>query len=136
MKGLKVVLWVCVAGCLLSCVSAACPWSFYEAMAGFVGVDLPAPAPLLVYAMRLSLAMLGVVALFFILLATDPLKYGGMLPLGAFGLICYGAFCLVGGLWYGLPFAAYGFDMLFGVILGVLILVYRGKAIREEDSGT
>jgi len=74
------------------------------------------------------------IGIFFVILARNPLKYGAMLPLAAYGLLCYGVFCLVGGIRYGLPVWTYSGDVIFGVVAGVLILVLRKKAMRANSA--
>jgi hypothetical protein len=74
------------------------------------------------------------IGIFFVILARNPLKYGAMLPLAAYGLVCYGIFCLVGGIRYGLPVWTYSGDVIFGVAAGVLILVLRKKTMRANSA--
>jgi uncharacterized membrane protein YjjP (DUF1212 family) len=73
--------------------------------------------------------MFGMIGIFFTILARNPLKYGAMLLLAAYGLLCYGVFCLAGGIRYGLPVWAYYGDVVFGIVAGILLLVFRKKAL-------
>ena len=78
--------------------------------------------------------MTGLIGVFFIILARNPLKYDGMLLLAAYGLLCYGLFCLAGGIRYTLPAWAYAGDIIFGFVAGVLILIFRKKAIQANSA--
>ncbi|KPL05675.1 hypothetical protein AMJ85_11245 [candidate division BRC1 bacterium SM23_51] len=134
MKGLKIVLWICAICCFLGLVFAALPWRAITACFDWFGLQPPAAEPLTVYIFRLCLAMAGLIGVFFIILARDPLKYGAMLLLAAYGLLCYGLFCLVGGIRYELPVWVYSGDVIFGIVAGVLVLVFRKKAMQADSA--
>ena len=129
MKGLKAVLWVCAVVCLLGFITAALPWQVIISFSQWFGVELPTPDALTVYVFRLFMAMFGLIGVFFVILARDPHKYGVMLQLAAYGLLSFGVFCLVGGIKYPISIGAYLGDVLFGVIAGVLLLIFRRKAL-------
>ena len=134
MKGLKIVLWVCAVGCLLSFVFAALPWNFIKGWFEFFGLKPPAMGPITVYMFRLCLATYGLIGIFFVILARNPLKYDGMLLLAAYGALLTALFCLVGGIRYGLPLWAYSCDVIFCALAGVLLLIFRKKAMAAESS--
>ena len=67
--------------------------------------------------------------IFFVILARNPISYGAMLLLAGYGLICFGIFYLVGGIRYGLPVWIYSQKSIFSALVGVLILIFRKKAI-------
>ena len=128
MKGLKIILWICAVSCLLGFICAALPWSAIITFYHWSGVQPPFDA-ITVFLVRLFLATFGMTGIFFIILARNPLNYDAMLLLSAFGLICFGIFYLVGGFRYGLPVWIYSQKSIFSVVVGVLILVFRKKAI-------
>lgn len=130
MKGLKVVLWICAIGCLLGFVFAALPWRVTVAWFQWTGAEPPTPDAITVYAFRLFMAVSGIIGIFFIILARDPLKYGAMVQFAAYGLLSYGVFCLVGGIKYPIPLGTYIGDVIFGVVAGLLLLIFRRKASR------
>jgi len=134
MKGLKIVLWVCAVGCLLSFVFAALPWNFIKGWFNFFGLTPLAMEPMTVYMFRLCLATYGLIGIFFVILAKNPLKYDGMLLLAAYGALLTALFCLVGGIRYGLPLWAYSCDVIFCALAGVLLLIFRKKAMATESS--
>ena len=134
MKGLKTVLWICAVCCLSGFVFAALPWRAFTALCHWVGIQPPAAEAITVFMFRLSLAIFGMIGIFFVILARNPLKYGAMLLLAAYGLVCYGVFSLVGGLRYGLPVWTYAGDVIFGVVAGVLLVFFRKKAIRSSTA--
>ena len=134
MKSLKVTLWICGVLCLLSFIFAALPWRVITALCEWVGFQFPAASPIIVYMIRLCLAVVGLIGVFFIILGRNPLKYGAMLLLAAYGLLCYGLFCLVGGIRYALPVWMYAGDVIFGFVAGVLILMFRKKAMQTNTA--
>ena len=133
MKGLKIVLWVCAVSCLLGFAFAALPWNLIQGWFQFFGLKPPATEPMTVYMFRLCLAIYGLIGIFFVILARNPLKYDGMLLLAAYGALLTALFCLVGGIRYGLPLWAYGCDVLFCVLAGALLLIFRKKALAAES---
>jgi len=122
MKGLRVILWVCAIACLLSFVMLFIPWRFMAAWITSMGVEVLAAAPFKAYMARLILGTVGLVGIFFAILATDPL------------LIFMGLICLAGGIRYHLPPIMFYGDMIFCLVFGALILVFRAKALSEQTS--
>lgn len=134
MKGLRIILWICAVSCLLGFVFAALPWRAITVCYDWAGIQPPAAEPTTVYMIRLFSAVAGMIGIFFGILARNPLKYGQMLLLAAYGLLCYGLFCLVGGIRYALPVCMYAGDVIFGIVAGLLILIFRKKAIRTNSA--
>ena len=132
MKGLKIILWICAICFLLGFVFAAFPWRALTAWCGWFGLQLPVPEPIIAFMFRLCLSLFGMIGIFFAILARDPLNYGAMLTLTAYGLLFYGVFSLVGGIRYELPVWVYAGDVIFAVIAGVLILIFRKKAMQTN----
>jgi hypothetical protein len=128
MKGLKVVLWICAVACLLGFVFAALPWRVTITWFQLTGAEPPTPDAVTVYVFRLFMAVSGIIGVFFIILARDPLKYGVMLQFAAYGLLSFGVFCLVGGIKYPISLGAYLGDAIFGLVAGVLLLIFRRKS--------
>jgi len=94
----------------------------------------PIALPLTVFMYRLCSAIFGIIGIFFVMLARNPLKYGGMLLLAAYGLVGYGIFSIVAGIRYGLPVWTYSGDVIFGVVAGVLLLIFRKKAMQTNSA--
>jgi hypothetical protein len=134
MKGLKVVLWICGIAFLLSFVFLFVPWRVMADWCARMGVEIAIAAPVAAYMTRAILVGCGLIGVFFVILAKDPLRYGPMLPLAGYGFILAGLVCLAGGIRYDLPFIMFGFDVIFCVVAGKLILVFRGRAIGEQRS--
>ena len=132
MQGLKTILWICAVGCLTGFVFAALPWPAITAVFGWFGLDPPTNEPITVFMFRLTMAISGLIGVFFVILALDPLRYGAMLSLAAYGLMCYAVFCLAGGIRYGLPLWTYCGDVIFGAVVGVLLLVFRKQAMQAD----
>jgi hypothetical protein len=130
MKGLKIILWITAICCLLGFVLAALPWKAVAALCGLAGIQAPSALPITVLIYRVCCAAFGAIGIFFVILARNPLNYGGMLLLGAYGLVGYGIVSLIGGMRYGLPSWAYSGDVVFGFVAGTLLLVFRKKAMQ------
>jgi len=131
MKGLKIILWICAISCLLGFICAALPWPVITTFYHWSGVQPPTAEPTTVFLLRLCLATFGLTGIFFVILARNPLNYGAMLLLAGYGLLCFGIFYLVGGIRYGLPVWIYSQKSIFSAVLGVLILIFRKKAISK-----
>ncbi len=134
MKGLKIILWICAICCLLAFIFAALPWGAITALCRWGGIEPPTAEPITVFMFRLAEVLFGMIGIFFVILARNPLKYGAMLLLAAYGLLCYGVFSLVGGMRYGLPVWTYSGDVIFGVVAGVLLLIFRKKAMQTNSA--
>jgi len=132
MKALKIILWICAISCLSGFIIAALPWQAVTAWFNLIGYQPPSPEPITVFMFRLCLAICGMIGIFFVILARNPLKYGAMLQLTAYGLLFYGVCCLVGGIRYGLPVWIYAGDVIFGVIVGILLFIFRKKAMQAN----
>jgi hypothetical protein len=134
MKGLKIILWICAIGCLLDFICAALPWPVITTCYHWSGIQPPTAEPNTVFLLRLYLATFGMTGIFFVILARNPLNYGAMLLLAGYGLICFGIFYLVGGIRYGLPVWYFSQKSISCAVLGVLILIFRKKAIRNNNT--
>jgi hypothetical protein len=130
MRGLKIILWICAICFLEAFIFAHLPWPAINAWLQWMGVQPPIAEPITIFLFRISMAMFGMIGIFFVILAKDPLKYGAMLPLSAYGLLCYGILFLVLGIGYGLPVWIYSIDVVLGLVAGVLILVFQKRAIQ------
>ena len=133
MKGLKITLWFTAVCCLSGFALAALPWKAMTALCGWAGIQAPSAMPLTVFIYRLFSAVIGVIGIFFVMLARNPLKYGGMLSLAAYGISGYGIFALFGGMRYGFPAWTYSLDFTFGVVVGILLIIFRKKALRTNS---
>jgi len=129
MKKLKVVLWICALSCLLGFVIAAFPWRSLIAMLQWFGVQPPTPLPLIVYALRVFLATFGLIGVFFLILALNPFSTGPCCRLPRTDFCVWAFFCLAGGIWYSMPVHMYAGDVIFCLVAGVLVLVFRKNAI-------
>jgi len=130
MKGLKIVLWVCAIACLLGFLGLVVPWTAITRMFRLYGLSPLATQPVEAYVLRLGAALVGMVGVFFVLLALRPLHYGPMLFLAAFGLLAFSLLTLVGGLRYGFVLRAFLPDTIFCATTGALILFFRSRAVK------
>jgi len=132
MKSLKIILWICAICCLLGFVGAALPLRATFGLWDSVGVQPPTADPITVFIFRLFLATVGLIGIFFVILARNPLQYGAMLLLAGYGLVCFGVFFFVGGIRYGLPVWIYFTKPVFYTVLGILVLIFRKKAMEAN----
>jgi hypothetical protein len=130
MKSLKVALWIAAIGCLAYVQFLVLPWFLIESIALWFGVDPIPNVPVAMYFFRVACGMFGLIGIYFIILARNPLSYGPMLGLGAYGLIVYGLLVFIVGFKIGIPPIVYIGDALFGVILGTIITILSSKAKR------
>ncbi|KPK87250.1 hypothetical protein AMJ80_12255 [bacterium SM23_31] len=74
------------------------------------------------------------IGIFFLKLAFNPLKCGGMLSLAGFGLLLLGLICLVWGIYYTFSYWVWLIDILFFFIFGILIMYFKGKAAQPVET--
>ena len=134
MKGLKIILWICAISCLMGFIVAAFPWSIITISFHWTGIQLPSAQPTTVFLVRLFLVTFGMIGIFFVILARNPLKYDAMLFLSAYGLIFCGIFYLVAGVRYGIPFWYCSQKAISSVVLGLLLLIFRKKALKTTTT--
>ena len=90
MQSLKAALWITAIGFLMAVPFIFLPWSVLEAIASFYGIDPIPDVPVVVYSCKILFFVCGFIGIYFIILAMNPLGYGAMLYLGAYGLIVLG----------------------------------------------
>ena len=140
MNRLKTTLMVCAIAFLLSFIFAALPWRALTAWANQFGVQIPTAEPWTVFWVRILFTTYGMIGVFFVILARNPLKYGEMLLLAAYGLLLFGLLALIGSILYVLPNALPITTITIIVkitiyfILGALILLFRKEAIHENNA--
>ena len=134
MKSLKIVLWICALGCLTAIPFIVLPWgTIGDIMMGFGLKPFPG-IPAVMYFVRIACGVFGLIGVFFIILARDPLNYGSMLNLGAYGLIAFGFLCLILGLTHKISLTVFLGDALFGIVLGSVIAALSSKARRISET--
>ncbi len=138
MKTLKFVLWVPAIGCLSAVPFIFLPWSVIESIGSWFGIESLPSMPIAVYFFKVTFGVFGLIGVFFVILARNPLESRPMLSLGAFGLILFGLLALVAGLYLGLPPIVFLGDGLSGLVLGIAILFLSSKLkqLSKSQSGT
>lgn len=134
MKGLKITLWVSAIFFLLSSIGVALPWRVFTAWSNQLGVLLPTAEPLNVFWVWLWCMTYGMIGVLFLIFARNPLKYGEMLLLAAYGLLLLGVVLLIGNIHYAFPLITYIVKVIFCLILGALILFFRKEAIQANNA--
>jgi hypothetical protein len=121
MKFLKVVLWICGIGFMLSFIVMILPWSAIESLYGFFGEGALPGTPVSGYVIRVMCAIVGLIGIYFLMLARDPVRYRPLLFFTSLGLIACGLLCFFIGLIVGISPLFYIGDGLFGIISGLII---------------
>ena len=123
MRGLKICLWIAGILCLLSVVGLVLPFSAWDSIVRFFGVDSLPDSPLFVYTARLMSATFAAIGVFFIILALRPMDYGIMVPFSGLAAIVIGIVCTAVGFAVKMPNFWFLGDSLSCLVLGVLIVV-------------
>jgi hypothetical protein len=128
MKSLKIALWITAIGCLTAVPFIFLRWTALQGIVSWFGIEPLPDMPIVIYFFKIAFGIFGLIGVFFIMLARDPFKYGGMLCLGVVGLILFGLLALILGFSLGLPVIVYIGDGLSGLVLGIVILIFASKA--------
>ena len=127
MKSLKVILWITAVGCLVAVPFTILPWSVIQDFIKWFGI-VPIPDNLLaMYIIRVSCGVYGLIGIFFIILANNPLNYVPMVRLGAYGLIIFSLLAFGIGINLKLSPIVYMGDFLGSLILGIAIIILLPK---------
>ena len=124
MRGLKVCLWITGLSCLLSVFGIFLPISIFQNIAGFFGIEALPASPVFAYAMRIISATYVGIGVFFIILATAPMKYGPLVPFSAIATFLLGVVCAIAGLVTKIPTLWFMSDASACMVLGTLILIF------------
>lgn len=135
MKALKVVLAVTGVVCLLSASGALLPWTSIARFLEMMGLEAAPAHRLIVYCLRLVGLSFALIGVFFLILATDPLRYRPMLVLAVCGLWAMALAALVTGWRVGMPRFWYLGDATSCVIVAVLIHARWPKEVAPAPSG-
>ena len=84
--------------------------------------------PAVMYFVKIACGVFGLIGMYFIILARNPLDYGPMLNLGAYGLIAFGLLGLILGLSLKISLIVFFGDAIFGIVLGIVIAILSSKA--------
>jgi len=125
MRALKTVLVMLGVVCLLSTAPATVlPWSTMGHCLGILGLGVLTDDPLVVYCVRLSALGFALIGAFFLVLATNPVRYRPMLVLAVCGLWLMAAAAFVTGWltdmwprWYLVDFATCSIAALLILVL-------------------
>ena len=128
MKVLKIVLRIFAILCLAGFILAVLPWQMISNLFQWFIAESPTAEPVTMLMFRVASVLYGMIGIFFLLLARNPLIYGSMLLLAAYGLMAFGVICFIGGIGYGLPVCIYLSESIFCVAGGVLLFIFRKKA--------
>jgi hypothetical protein len=124
MRGLKIVLWITGILCLLAVLGLFGPFSMYESIGRAFGFETLPDSPLIEYAIRTAAATYMGIGVYFIILATAPMKYPLLVPFTGLATIILGLVCAISGPAAGMPAVWYMADALSCIVLGALILMF------------
>jgi len=133
MKGLKVVLVVIGLLCLVSAAPAmVLPWSSIVRGLGVFGLQAPPEHPVCLYCTRVYTLAFALIGIFFLVLASDPLRYRPMLVLAVCGLFLTAVAALVAGRLTGMQPLWYLADAVSCAVAAALILAFWPRAAVAE----
>lgn len=135
MRGLRLCLVILGLLCLLSVLGVFLPLDTLDSLAKRFGAgDYLRQAPPFVYCVRIMSATFTAIGVYLLLLARDPLRYGGMVPMTGVAAIWIGGCCLAFGILSGLGVLWFLPDAASSVVFGVLILIFYGRALGEAGA--
>jgi hypothetical protein len=131
MKALKAVLVVIGILCLLSAApGTVAPWPSIVRGLGVIGLEAPPEHPVVVYCTRLSSLTFALIGVFFLVLASDPLRYRPMLVLAVWGCFATAVVALAAGCLTGMQPLWYLGDTAASLIAGLLILAFWPRGVQ------
>ena len=128
---MKIILYIYAIIYFFGFIFAFLPWPTLTESFTSAGVAPPADDMLSMFWIRMSGVAFGLAAIFFVILARDPLGYRGMLPFAAYGQICVGFSYFSLGAWYEFPLTVWtsSIEGLLLITTGVLLLIFVKKAV-------
>ncbi len=134
MKTLKIALWVTAVGCLTAVPFIVLPWTVVGNIMLWFGIEPIPNTPIVMYIFRIACGIIGLIGVYFIILARDPLNYGPMLNLGAYGLVIFGLLSLIVGFNMEISPLVYVGDALSGLILGIIIVIFSSRVQKSLNA--
>jgi len=132
MTGIKITLWILAISFLMGFVCMLFPWKIINQIYEIAGeLPIPRTAPV-EYSIRVTCGMVGVIGIYFLILATDPAKYKTLVFFSSFALIGIGLLCIVTGLLVNISIIIVLGDGLFGLILGMIMLLLSLGKLRAK----
>ncbi len=131
MKGLKAILWTVAVFFLLHFLAAIIPWKFISSFFAVYGLDVSGFQGLMKYGLRTVLSVFGLIGIFFLILARNPLQHIHFISLAGFGSLYLGLFCLVVGAYYGFTWWYWLGDVLMFWIFGMLLIFFKTKVVEK-----
>ena len=123
MRCLKIYLWITAVSCLAAAAGMFLPISMMESFFKCFGIGPLPDTSLFIYITRLISATYAVVGVFLVILALNPKKYGVLVPFSGVSALFLGLMCGTVGVIYVMPKLWFLGDALFGIILGLGILI-------------
>lgn len=134
MTGLRVILVVIGLVCLLSAsLGAFVPWPSLSRGMACLGFDDLSLTPLGLYALRLASLGCGLFGVFFLILASDPIRYRPMLALATVGLFLLGFAALAIGWLLRVQPPWYLADAGFCLLGALLILIFWPRSVPQPQ---
>ena len=124
MRGLKTCLWIAGVACLFGVIGIFLPMSAIRSVVASFGLPAFPDAPLVAVMYRAMAATYVAAGVFLIILALDPMKYGILVPFAGVAGIFVGVVLGVSGCVARMPMWWTASESLWGVLLGVLVLLF------------
>ena len=123
MRRLKLCLWITAVSCLAAAVFMVLPIPTIESFFENFGIEPLPDTPIFIYIARLISATYAVIGVFLVILALKPMKYGVLVPFAGVSTLFIGLVCGTVGVISVIPKLWFLGDALFGIILGLGILI-------------
>ena len=136
MRCLKVCLLITAFSCLAAALFMILPIPTIESFFENFGIESLPDTPIFIYITRLVSATYAVIGVFLIIMALDPMKYGVMVPFAAVSTLFIGLVCGTVGVISVIPKLWFLGDALFGIILGLGILISWQKVKKGRSAET
>ncbi len=140
MNLLKGLLWICGIIFFVAFPMMVVSWDVVSGICKWFGLPLLPADAMTVYAYRVTCALCGVISLYFMIMASDPLRYLKLVRLTGWGMIFVGLVAIGAGIFVNMKPPWYIAEGGFGVLIGLLILVLHrqvlmaGQAPKTSDS--
>lgn len=122
-RGLKAALLITGLGCLLAFPFVFLPWDMLNKLILFFGMEAMPRVSTSMYLLRVTYGIFGLVGIYFLILARDPMRYPALIMLAVCGLFFIGLLTLIAGWVHRVRSFWYLGDPIFAFIMGVVILV-------------
>ena len=129
---IKITLWVLAVSFLIGFIFMLFPWQIINRIYIIAGEQPISQTAAVEYSIRVTCGIVGVIGIYFLILAIDPLKYKTLVFFSSYALIGISLMCIITGLLVDISAIIILGDSLFGFILGIILLLISLNAFRAK----